>query len=80
MYFPRISVSLPLSLLCVCGALGQSPAESPQPALALVSAPGALACDEAPREDADVSLCAPPSSEEAKLAAEVTPIRPRRIR
>lgn len=79
MYLPRISVSLPLSLLCVCGALGQSPAESPQPALALVSAPGALACDEAPREDADASLCAPPSSEEAKLAAEVPLIAPATI-
>jgi len=71
MYLSRISVSLPLTLLCACLALGQSPAESSPTAPALVSAPGAAACDEAPREDADASLCAPPSSEESKLAAGV---------
>jgi len=71
MYLSRISVSLPLTLLCACLALGQSPAESSPAAPALVSAPGAPVCDEAPREDADALLCAPPSSEESKLAAGV---------
>jgi hypothetical protein len=79
MYLSRISLSLPLSLLCACVALGQSPAESSQAAPALVSAPGAPACDEAPREDADASLCAPPSSEEATRAAEAPPMTPATI-
>jgi hypothetical protein len=76
MYLSRISMGLPLSLICVCVALGQSPAESSQVDPASASAP---ACDAAPREDADASLCAPPSSEEAKLAAEATPMVPATI-
>jgi len=40
--------------------------------LSLLLVQSVPACDEAPREDAIVSLCAPPSSEEEPRAAEVT--------
>jgi hypothetical protein len=68
----RISWCLPVSLLAFASvALGQSVADTPQgapPAGQLVSG-----CAETPREDASVSLCAPPSSEENRPTVEPVP-------
>jgi hypothetical protein len=81
MYFSRITSSLPLSLfLCASAALSQS-ASTPTPAPP--SGPEATAqkiagCDEAPREDASATLCAPPSSEEGRAAA-AEPVAPATI-
>jgi hypothetical protein len=77
MYLARTAWCLPLSLLlCASPALSQSaPVAAPAPTL-VQSVP---ACDEAPREDAMVSLCAPPSSEEEPRAAEVEPAAPAAI-
>ena len=74
MYLARTARYLPLSLLlCASPALGQSaPDEAPAPAPAQY----VPACDEAPREDAMVLLCAPPSSAEELRAAEVEPAAP----
>lgn len=72
MYPARFSTSLPLSLLlCTSAALSQS-----APALAQSrpeSAQKVSACDEAPREDAMVALCVPPSSEEGRVVEPVAP-------
>jgi hypothetical protein len=77
MYLARFSSSLPLSLLlCTSGALSQSvpaPAQG-EPA----STQRASACDEAPRQDAMVALCAPPSASEPRATA-VEPIAPATI-
>jgi hypothetical protein len=78
MYLARFSSSLPLSLLlCTSAALSQSvptPAQGEPESAQKVSG-----CDEAPREDALVALCAPPSSEERLAEADVVPIAPASI-
>jgi len=74
MYLARTARCLPLSLLlCASPALGQS---APAAAPALASAQYVPVCEEAPREDAMVSLCAPPTSAEELRAAEVEPAAP----
>jgi len=67
MYLARISWCLPISLLLgASAALGQSDGDgAPTPAVQNISA-----CEEAPREDASVSLCAPPSVEGERVAVE----------
>ncbi len=73
MYLARISWCLPISLLLGgSAALGQSAGDG-APALAHKIS----ACEEAPREDASVSLCAPPSLEGERLAVE--PVEPANI-
>ena len=77
MYLARFSSSLPLSLLlCTSAALSQSAADATRDAPA--SAQKVSGCDQAPREDALVALCAPPSFEEGPAAA-VEPIAPATI-
>src|SRR4029077_8109177 len=76
MYRARISSYLPLSLLlCASPALSQSAPEATQGQPAQY----VPACDEAPREDAMVSLCAPRSLAEEPRAAEVEPAAPATI-
>lgn len=77
MYRSRISSCLPLSLLFCASAFGQSAPDAEQGAPAPIQ--NISACDEAPREDASVSLCAPPSSAEESRAAEIAPISPATI-
>src|SRR6266403_4283725 len=73
MYLARISWCLPISLLLGgSAALGQSAGDG-APALAHKIS----ACEEAPREDASVSLCAPPSLEGESRAVE--PVAPANI-
>src|ERR1700730_309440 len=74
MYLTRISWCLPLSLLLCIPALGQTALDAAQAPPASIQ--NISACDEAPREDASVSLCAPPTSVEESRAAEVAPIAP----
>ena len=73
----RFSSSLPISFLfCASVALGQStstPAQE-QP----VSEQNLSGCEEAPREDALVALCVPPSSDEGR-AVVLEPIAPASI-
>lgn len=77
MYLARITWFLPLSLLiCSSPALSQSP---PDAAPAPASQQYVPACDETPREDAMVSLCAPPSLVEETRAAEAEPAAPATI-
>jgi hypothetical protein len=77
MYLARFTPSLPVSLLlCTSAALSQTPPAPAQDQPA--SAETASACDEAPREDAMVALCAPPSIEEPRETA-VEPIAPATI-
>ena len=78
MYLARICSCLPLSfLLCVSAAQCQSaPDAAPEGA---ARAQQVSACDEAPREDASVSLCAPPSSAEEPRAVEVERVAPATI-
>jgi hypothetical protein len=68
MYLARISWCLPISLLLgASAALGQSDGDgAPTPA----TVQNISACEEAPREDASVSLCAPPSVEGERVAVE----------
>jgi hypothetical protein len=75
MYLARISWCLPISLLLgASAALGQSDGDAaPAPA----SVQNISACEETPREDASVSLCAPPSFEVERLAVE--PVAPATI-
>jgi len=74
MYLARTARCLPLSLLlCASPALGQSALDA---TAAPVPAQSIPVCEEAPREDAMVSLCAPPSSAEELRAAEVEPAAP----
>jgi hypothetical protein len=76
MYLARIAWWLPLSLLlCASPALSQSAPEAPQGQPAQY----VPACDEAPREDAMVSLCAPPSLAEESRAPEVELAEPATI-
>jgi hypothetical protein len=76
MYPARFSTSLPLSLLlCTSAALSQTPPAPAQDQPA--PAERVSGCDEAPREDAMVALCAPPSLEERGAAVE--PIAPATI-
>lgn len=77
MYLNRISCCLPLSVLFCASVFGQS-APDTEPA-APASIQNISACDEVPREDAGVSLCAPPSSAEESRAAEGAPIVPTTI-
>jgi len=77
MYRAPISSYLPLSLLFCASAFGQSAPDAAQSEPAATQ--NASACDEAPREDAMVSLCAPPSSAEEPRAAEVEPAAPATI-
>jgi len=78
MYLARIAWLLPLSLVqCASPALSQSAPEATQGEPA--AAQKASACEEAPREDASVSLCVPPSSAEESRAAEVEPAAPATI-
>jgi hypothetical protein len=70
MYLARIACWLPLSVvLCASPGLSQSTPEATEGEPA--PAPYVPACDEAPREDAMVSLCAPPSLGAEPRAAEV---------
>ena len=82
MHFARITSGLSLSLfLCTSAALSQSaPAPNPTPAASEpeTAQKVAAACDEAPREDALVAVCAPPSFEEGRTAA-AEPIAPATI-
>jgi len=74
MYLARNASYLPLSLLlCASPALCQSALDA---TAAPVPAQSVPVCEEAPREDAMVSLCAPPSSAEELRAAEVEPVAP----
>jgi hypothetical protein len=78
MHVARISSSLSVAwLLCASPALSQSAPEAAQSEAAPVQS--ALACNEAPREDASPSLCAPPSSTEEVRAVEVQPMVPATI-
>ncbi len=78
MYLARIAWLLPLSLVqCASPALSQSAPEATQGEPA--AAQKASACEEAPREDASVSLCVPPSSAEESRAAAVEPAAPATI-
>jgi hypothetical protein len=74
MQVARISWCLPISLLLgASAALGQSPSDASTSArVQKISG-----CEEAPREDASASLCAPPSSEGELRAAE--PVAPATI-
>jgi hypothetical protein len=73
MYLARISWCLPISLLLgASAALGQSDGDGAPATVQNISP-----CDEAPREDASVSLCAPPSLEAEPLAVE--PVAPATI-
>jgi hypothetical protein len=66
MYLIRISWCLPISLLLsASAAMAQSPADDVSAQTRKVSA-----CEESPREDASVSLCAPPSSAAEQPAPE----------
>jgi hypothetical protein len=76
----RISSRLPVALLlCASPAFSQSASETAPSEVVPASAQSASACNEAPREDASASLCAPPSSEEERRTAEVQPIAPATI-
>jgi hypothetical protein len=77
MHLARFSSSLPISLLLSASpALGQS---TSTPAQAQPASDQRLSgCDEAPREDAPVALCVPPSSEDAR-AVMLEPIVPASI-
>src|ERR1700687_1123136 len=78
MYLARICSCLPLSfLLCVSAAQCQSAPDAAPGGAA--RAQQVSACDEAPREDASVSLCAPPSSAEEPRAVEVERVAPATI-
>ncbi len=80
MYLARISSCLPLSmLLCASAALGQSAPDAPHGDPAPALAENVSGCGEAPREDALVSLCAPPSSTEEQPAAAVERAAPATI-
>jgi hypothetical protein len=76
MQVARISWCLPISLLLgASAALGQSPSDAPTSArVEKISG-----CEEAPREDASASLCAPPSSEDELRAAEPVVVAPATI-
>jgi hypothetical protein len=78
----RFTPSLPLSLLlCTSAALGQSapaPAQDAPRPVQPASVQNVSGCEEAPREDALVAMCAPPSSGEGREAA-VEPIAPATI-
>jgi hypothetical protein len=77
MHGARLSSYLPLSLLLGVSTFGQSMPDAAPAAPAAIQ--NIAACDEAPREDASVSLCAPPSSVEESRAPEVAPIAPATI-
>ena len=78
MFLARISPCLPLTLVfCASAALGQSAPDATQSELA--RAERVSGCDEAPREDALVSLCAPPSAAEESLAAKAESVAPATI-
>jgi hypothetical protein len=73
MHVARISWCLPITLLLGASAtFGQSDGDA-----APATAREVSACDETPREDASVSLCAPPSLEGERRAAE--PVAPATI-
>jgi hypothetical protein len=74
MYLARISPCLPLTLLfCASVALGQSAPDAPQGEPLSAPAEKVSGCGEAPREDALVSLCAPPSSTEEAAVERAVP-------
>src|ERR1700687_701832 len=78
MYLARIAWWLPLSVvLCASRGRSQSTPEATQGEPA--PAHYVPACDEAPLEDAMVSLCAPPSLAEEPRAAEVELVEPATI-
>src|SRR5260221_516860 len=80
MYLARISSCLPLSmLLCAAAALGQSAPDAPHGDPAPALAENVSGCGEAPREDALVALCAPPSSAEEQPVAAVERTAPATI-
>jgi hypothetical protein len=75
MHVARISWCLPITLLLgASAALGQSDGDG-APAPTMVQ--NISACEETPREDASVSLCAPPSLEGERIAVE--PVAPATI-
>jgi hypothetical protein len=77
MYLARTVWCLAVSLvLCASPSPGQS---VPDVAAAPTTAQYAPSCDEAPREDAMVSLCAPPYSAEKERTTEVVPAIPATI-
>jgi hypothetical protein len=78
MHLARFTPSLVSVLLCTSAALGQSapaPAQDGPASVQPASVQKVSGCDEAPREDALVTVCAPPSSEEGGAVA-VEPIAP----
>ena len=78
MYLARITPCLPLTLLfCASAALGQSALDTKQSEP--TRAERVSGCDEAPREDALVSLCAPPSGADVSLAAKAESVVPAAI-
>jgi hypothetical protein len=75
MYLARISPFLPLTLLfCASATLGQSALDATERESA--RAERVSGCNEAPREDALVSLCAPPSAAEESPAARAESVAP----
>jgi len=77
MYLARTAWCLPLSfVLCASRTLSQSTPDAPP---APTPPHNFSACDEAPREDAMVSLCVPPSLAEEPRAPEVEPAAPATI-
>jgi hypothetical protein len=78
MYLARIAPCLPLTMLfCVSAALGQSAPDATETEPA--RAERVSGCEESPREDALVSLCAPPSAAAESPAAKVESVAPATI-
>jgi hypothetical protein len=78
MYLARISPFLPLTLLfCASATLGQSALDATE--RESTRGERVSACNEAPREDALVSLCAPPSGAAGAAAARAESLMPATI-
>ncbi len=78
MYLARISPCLPLTLLfCASAALGQSAPDATE--RESTRAERVSGCEEAPREDALVSLCAPPAAARESAAARAESVAPATI-
>jgi len=78
MYLARISPCLPLTLLfCASAALGQSAPDATE--CESTRAERVSGCEEAPREDALVSLCAPPAAARESAVARAESVAPATI-
>jgi hypothetical protein len=77
MYLARIAPCLPLTVLFCASALGQSAPDATE--RAPIPAQGVSGCEETPREDALVFLCAPPSAAEGSRAARAESVAPATI-